>query len=92
MDLLGDAVGGRGISECLADACAGLTCSNGGSCQIIQHSQPICLCPLGFAGPACNSGKLKLLNYPLSLTPDYSCGCGSAILHWRVVSRPRLTN
>ena len=57
VDLFGVAVGGRGIEECLIDPCTDMECSNGGSCQVIDGSEPVCLCALGFAGPTCDFSK-----------------------------------
>ena len=57
VDLFGLAVGGRGIEECPIYPCADMACSNGGSCQIIDGSQPVCLCQLGFVGPTCDFSK-----------------------------------
>ena len=74
MDLLGVAVGGRGIEECSFDPCAGLACSNGGSCQVMDGSEPVCLCTLGFTGPTCDFGKFNkyFLAIPsLSLSLSY---------------------
>ena len=62
VDLLDDAIGGRGISECSTASCSDLTCDNGGSCQVSTGSGPMCLCVPGFAGPTCNNGKSKHYN------------------------------
>jgi hypothetical protein len=55
VDLLGAATGGSGIAECSVDPCGDIVCSNGGTCQVTHGSETMCTCPLGFAGPTCNS-------------------------------------
>lgn len=56
VDLLGDAVGGRGIAECSLTSCADVMCENGGYCQVTDTDGLTCVCTPGFTGPTCNIG------------------------------------
>lgn len=58
VDLIGSAIGGRGITQCIADPCTTQPCANGGTCT--SNSEGFtCLCSLGFAGSTCNMSKLQ---------------------------------
>ena len=58
VSLLGGALSGAGITECVMGACASTTCQNDGIC-VDDVTVPMgfyCLCSLGFTGDNCQQG------------------------------------
>jgi len=43
--------------ECSEHVCDGVDCYNGGSCVATGPDSSVCLCPLGTAGPRCQSSE-----------------------------------
>ena len=44
--------------ECSSDVCKEPLCENGGTCVAQSADSHLCLCPLGFSGPACEQGNV----------------------------------
>ena len=46
--------------DCSEHVCDAVRCYNGGSCVVTGPDSAACLCPLGVAGPRCQSSKSSL--------------------------------
>ena len=60
ISLIGQAIDGRGITECVMESCASNPCANGGTC-LEDSTSYTCTCPLQFDGPTCsNAGEFDI--------------------------------
>ncbi|XP_072023785.1 LOW QUALITY PROTEIN: pikachurin-like [Amphiura filiformis] len=50
---LGLSIDGIDVGECSSDVCKEPLCKNGGTCVAQSADSHLCLCPLGYSGPAC---------------------------------------
>ena len=76
VSLLGGALSGAGITECIMGACTSTTCQNDGIC-VDDTTTPVgfyCSCSLGFAGDTCQQGTLFTMLFTLC-----DCDCDFCI-------------
>lgn len=62
IDIVGSAIRGSGITECVIASCLRSPCVNGGTCMP-RGSGFFCSCPLRFGGQTCAARKLVYILY-----------------------------